>query len=45
MPIERTFSMIKPDAVAAGLIGDIYQRIERAGLTIVGAKLLQLSPE
>ena len=45
MAIERTFSIIKPDAVERNLIGAIYQRIEAAGLKIVAAKMLHLSKE
>ena len=45
MAIERTFSIIKPDAVKRNLIGAIYQRIETAGLKIVAAKMLHLSKE
>lgn len=45
MERERTFSMIKPDAVQRGLVGDIIARLERKGLKIVGMKLLQISPE
>ena len=43
MAIERTFSIVKPDAVGKNLIGKIYQRFEDAGLTIVAAKMLHLS--
>lgn len=43
MAIERTLSIIKPDAVAKCLIGSIDQRFENAGLRIVAAKLKQLS--
>jgi nucleoside-diphosphate kinase len=43
--VERTLSIIKPDAVARGLIGEILRRFEIAGLKIVAAKVLQLSPE
>lgn len=42
MAIERTLSIIKPDAVAGNYIGDIYSRFEKAGLRIVGAKMLHL---
>ncbi len=42
MAVERTLSIIKPDAVAKNVIGDIYSRFERAGLRIVAAKMLQL---
>ncbi|MBQ0719077.1 MAG: nucleoside-diphosphate kinase [Gammaproteobacteria bacterium] len=45
MAIERTLSIIKPDAVAKNVIGEIIARFEKAGLNIVGAKLLQLSEE
>lgn len=43
--IERTLSIIKPDAVARGLIGEILRRFEAAGLKIAAAKLLRLSLE
>jgi nucleoside-diphosphate kinase len=43
MAIERTFSIIKPDAVAKNLIGEIYRRFEKAGLQIVAAKMLHLT--
>ena len=45
MTIERTFSIVKPDAVERNLIGTLYQRIESAGLSIVAAKMLHLSKE
>jgi len=45
MAVERTFSIIKPDAVAANNIGEIYSRFEKNGLCIVAAKMLQLSKE
>ena len=45
MAIERTFSIIKPDAVAKNLIGAIYQRFEAAGLKIVAAKMVHLDRE
>ena len=41
--IERTFSMIKPDSVVRGLIGEVIARIERKGLKIVGMKMIQVS--
>jgi len=41
--IERTLSIIKPDAVERGIIGEILTRFEAAGLKIVAAKLLRLS--
>ena len=43
MTIERTLSIIKPDAVAKNVIGKIYTRFEDAGLKIVAARLTQLS--
>ena len=45
MAVERTISIIKPDAVAKNVIGDIYNRFEKAGLQIVAARMLQLSRE
>ena len=45
MAIERTISIIKPDAVAANSIGDIYARFEKAGLKIVAARMVHLSQE
>lgn len=45
MAVERTFSIIKPDAVAADNIGAIYQRFEQAGLKIVAAKMLHLTEQ
>ena len=45
MAIERTFSIVKPDAVAKNLIGKIYARFEGAGLKIVASKMLHLSRE
>ena len=41
--MERTFAIIKPDAVSRGLAGDIIKRIEQAGLKIRGMRLLHLS--
>ena len=43
MAIERTLSIIKPDAVANNIIGKIYSRFEKAGLKIVAAKMQQLN--
>jgi nucleoside-diphosphate kinase len=43
MAIERTLSIIKPDAVAKNVIGQIYARFEAAGLKVVAARLTQLS--
>ena len=45
MAIERTLSIIKPDAVAKNVIGEIYARFEQAGLRIVASKMLQLTNE
>lgn len=45
MAIERTLSIIKPDAVAKNVIGKIYTRFEEAGLKIVAAKMQQLSQQ
>ena len=45
MANQRTLSIIKPDAVAKNLIGEIVSRFEKAGLKIVAAKMLQLSRE
>ncbi len=43
MAIERTLSIIKPDAVAKNVIGQIYSRFEGAGLKIIAARMVQLS--
>jgi nucleoside-diphosphate kinase len=43
MAVERTISIIKPDAVAKNVIGQIYSRFEDAGLKIVAARMTQLS--
>ncbi|MEJ6078626.1 nucleoside-diphosphate kinase [Vibrio sp. 1-Bac 57] len=45
MPLERTLSIIKPDAVGKHLIGAILQRFENAHFTIVAAKMMQLTRE
>lgn len=45
MANQRTLSIIKPDAVAKNVIGEIYSRFEKAGLSIVAAKMLHLSRE
>ncbi|MGL4473327.1 MAG: nucleoside-diphosphate kinase [Shewanella sp.] len=45
MAIERTFSIIKPDAVANNHIGAIYSRFESAGLKIVASKMVHLTKE
>jgi nucleoside-diphosphate kinase len=43
MAVERTLSIIKPDAVAKNVIGEIYSRFEKSGLKIVAARMLHLS--
>lgn len=43
MAIEQTLSIIKPDAVAKNIIGEIYSRFEKHGLRIVAARMIQLS--
>ena len=43
MQVERTLSIIKPDAVAKNVIGEIYSRFERAGLKIVAAQMKHLT--
>ena len=45
MAIERTLSIIKPDAVAKNVIGKIYSRFESNGLKVIAAKLAWLSPQ
>lgn len=45
MAVERTLSIIKPDAVAKNVIGEIYSRFEKAGLKIVAARMAQLTRE
>lgn len=45
MAVERTLSIIKPDAVAKNVIGEIYSRFEKAGLQIIAAKMTRLSRE
>ena len=45
MAIERTLSIIKPDAVAKNVIGQIYSRFEQAGLKVVAARMAHLSRE
>ena len=42
MAVERTLSIIKPDAVAKNAVGEIIARFEKAGLQVVAAKMLQL---
>ena len=43
MAVERTLSIIKPDAVAKNVIGEIYSRFEKAGLKVIAAKMAHLS--
>jgi len=43
MGVERTLSIIKPDAVAKNVIGQIYSRFENAGLKVIAARMAQLS--
>ncbi|MEI5997702.1 nucleoside-diphosphate kinase [Paraburkholderia bengalensis] len=43
MALERTLSIIKPDAVAKNVIGQIYSRFENAGLKIIASRMVQLS--
>ncbi|MGE0625411.1 MAG: nucleoside-diphosphate kinase [Pseudomonadales bacterium] len=45
MGVERTLSIVKPDAVARNLIGEIYSRFEKNGLTIVAARMMHLTEE
>ena len=43
MAVEKTLSIVKPDAVAKNVIGQIYSRFEKAGLRIAAARMMQLS--
>jgi nucleoside-diphosphate kinase len=43
MALERTFGIVKPDAVAKGAIGGVVDMIEKAGLTIIGLRLVRLA--
>jgi nucleoside-diphosphate kinase len=43
MALERTLSIVKPDGVARNLIGEVYRRLERAGLRIIAARMLRLT--
>ena len=45
MAVEQTLSIIKPDGVQKNLIGEIYSRFEKAGLEVIGAKMMHLSTE
>lgn len=42
--LQRTFSIIKPDAVNRNLIGEIVARLEKGGLSVIASKMIQLSP-
>ena len=43
MALERTLSIVKPDGVAGNLIGEVYRRFEKAGLSIIAARMRRLS--
>ncbi len=43
MALERTLSIVKPDGVQKNLIGEVYRRFEQAGLTIIAARMMQLT--
>jgi nucleoside-diphosphate kinase len=43
MALERTLSIVKPDGVKGNHIGEVYRRFEKAGLSIIAARMLQLS--
>lgn len=45
MSTERTLSIIKPDAVAKNVIGEIYSRFEKAGLSVIAARMVHLSQQ
>ena len=45
MGVERTLSIVKPDAVARNLIGEIYRRFEQNGLVIVAARMMRLTQD
>lgn len=44
MSVERTLSIVKPDAVARDLIGEIVSRFERSGLSVIAAKMIRATP-
>lgn len=44
MALERTLSIVKPDGVTRNLVGEVYRRFEQAGLRIVAARMMRLSP-
>ena len=43
MALERTLSIVKPDGVSRNLIGEVYRRFEKAGLSVIAARMLHLS--
>ena len=43
MALERTLSIVKPDGVTRNLIGEVYRRFEKAGLTVIAARMMRLS--
>ena len=45
MAVERTLSIIKPDAVAQNVIGEIYTRFEKAGLNIIASRMMHLTEQ
>jgi nucleoside-diphosphate kinase len=45
MTVERTLSIVKPDGVRSNVIGEVYRRFEKAGLSIVAARMTRLSTE
>ncbi len=45
MAMERTLSIVKPDAVERNIVGEVYSRFEKAGLRIVAARMMRLTPE
>jgi nucleoside-diphosphate kinase len=45
MAVERTLSIVKPDAVAKNVIGEIYSRFEKAGLQVIASKMVKLDDE
>ena len=45
MALERTFSIVKPDAVARNLIGAIYSRFEQNGLQVIAARMIRMTQE
>src|SRR4051812_4044562 len=45
MALERTLSIVKPDGVSRNLIGEVYRRFEKAGLSIIAARMVHLSQQ